>query len=208
MMEEASLFALPEGMRVEHIQITEQGLIIEVEASRPTSCCPLCAHPSDSIKTHYRRVLRDAPCTGRQVQLVLTVRKFYCRNSYCSQKVFTERLPAFVEPWARMTIRCSQHITSIGLATCGKGGARLAARLGIQTTRPTILRRIMGLPDVSGGSVVYLGIDDFSFRRGYRFGTILVNLFLPVRTLLPLRIRFPLRRSHFPRYAIVCYKQS
>ena len=44
------------------------------------------------------------------------------------------------------------------------------------TTRPTILRRIMDLPEVSAGSVVYLGIDDFSFRRGYRFGTILVNL--------------------------------
>ena len=29
-MEEASLLSLPEGMRVEHIQITEQGLVIEV----------------------------------------------------------------------------------------------------------------------------------------------------------------------------------
>jgi transposase len=64
MMEEASLLSLPEGMRVEHIQITEHGLVIEVKAAHPTSCCPLCAQTSDSIKTHYRRVLRDAPCEG------------------------------------------------------------------------------------------------------------------------------------------------
>src|SRR3989440_4791072 len=34
----------------------------------------------------------------------------------------------------------------------------------------------MSLPHPPASSVVYLGIDDFSFRRGYRFGTILVNL--------------------------------
>jgi hypothetical protein len=91
------------------------------------------------------------------------MRKFSCRNPYCERKVFAERLPDLVKPFARMTIRYCQQITSIGLATCGKGGARLAVRLGIQTTRQTILRRIMALPDVAPGSVLYLGIDDFRF---------------------------------------------
>jgi len=75
-----------------------------------------------------------------------------------------------------MTLRYGRQITSIGLATCGKGGARLAARLGIRTTRQTILRRIMALPDFPAESILFLGIDDFSFLRGRRFGTILVNL--------------------------------
>src|SRR2546429_1904988 len=159
-MEGSALLHLPEGMLIDQFHITENGLVIEVVATHPTSCCPLCSQRSSSIQSHYRRVLRDAPCAGRRVQLFLTMRKFYCRNALCERKVFTERLPAFVEPWARMTIRHCQQLTDIGLATCGKGGTRLAARLGIQTTRQTILRRIMNLPDVAMGSVVFVGIDD------------------------------------------------
>ena len=120
--------------------------------------------------------MRDAPCAGRRVQLVLCVRKFFCRNPLCERKIFTERLPELVGPWAKMTIRYCQQLTSVGLATCGKGGTRLAARLGMQTSRQTILRHIMALPDPPVGSILYLGRDDFAFRRGYRFGTILVNL--------------------------------
>jgi transposase len=175
-MEGTPLLPLPEGMHIDQIQVTETGLMISVVATHPTSCYPLCALASSSIKGHHRRSLRDVPCGGRQIQLTLTVRKFYCRNPLCERKVFTERFPDFVEPWARMTMRHGKQITCIGLATCGKGGTRLAVRLGLHTSRQTLLRRIMDLPDPPVGSILYLGIDDFSFRRGCRFGTILVNL--------------------------------
>src|SRR6266852_8682446 len=153
-MEGSALLHLPDGMLIDQIHITENGVVIEVVATHPQSCCPLCSQTSVSIHSHYRRILRDAPCSGRRVQLFLTMRKFYCRNPLCERKIFTERLPAFVEPWARMTIRSCEQITSIGLATCGKGGVRLAARLGMQTSRHTILRHIMDLPDASLKSVV------------------------------------------------------
>lgn len=80
---------------------------------------------------------------------------------------------AFVEPWARVTTRLYQSVQAIGLATSGMLGARLTDRLGIQTCWMTILRRIMALPTEP---VVELGIDDFSFRRGRKFGSILVDM--------------------------------
>ncbi len=90
-MEGTSLLSFPEGMQVSHIQITENRIIVEVIATTPTSCCPLCSEPSSSIHCHYRRTLSDVPCAGRRVQLFLTVRKFSCCNSYCERKVFAEK---------------------------------------------------------------------------------------------------------------------
>jgi hypothetical protein len=55
-------------------------------------------------------------------------------------------------------------------------GRRVTDRLGIQTCRTTILRRIMALPTLPVEHVSELGIDDFSFRRGRNFGTILVDM--------------------------------
>ena len=87
-----------------------------------------------------------------------------------------ERLPAFVLPWARLTVRLCEADQSLGLATCGELGTRLAERLAIQTSPTTILRRIMVLPTAAREQVLELGIDDFSFRRGRKFGTILVDM--------------------------------
>src|SRR5437762_11041551 len=109
-MDATLLFSFPEGMLIEEIQATETSLSLTVRATHPTSCCPLCGRVSSSIHSHYQRKLKDASCAGRQVQLTLTVRRFYCRNRLCERKVFTERLPRFVEPWARMTIRLREHL--------------------------------------------------------------------------------------------------
>jgi hypothetical protein len=85
-------------------------------------------------------------------------------------------LPTFVKPWARVTLRLFEAVQAIGLATSGELGTRLADRLSFHTSPTTILRRIMALPAHSSPQVSLLGIDDWSFRRGRQFATILVDL--------------------------------
>lgn len=175
-MEGTAFFPLPEGLRITEIHREEAALTVKVLSERASARCPLCGEESAEAHSHYQRRLKDMPSIGQTVQIHLTVHKFFCRNPACQRKIFTERLPAFVEPWAQMTLRLKQAIQAIGLSTSGSLGTRLAARLGIATSWMTILRRIMQLPTEASVTVTALGIDDFSFKRGRKFGTILVNL--------------------------------
>src|SRR5262249_1842774 len=94
----------------------------------------------------------------------------------CARKIFVERLTPFAQPRARVTQRLYQIVQVIGLATGGRVGVRVTNRLEKKNSRHTILRPIMGLPTQPAVQVTQIGIDDFSFRRGRKFGTIVVDL--------------------------------
>ena len=170
------LFSLPKGVEVTSIEVTENGLIISAASTQPSACCPLCSSAATRVHSHYTRTIADLPCAGQHVRLLLQVRKFFCEVSTCTRKIFAERLTPFIEPWARVTTRQYQSVQTIGFATGGMLGVRVTDRLGIQTCWMTILRRIMALPTVPIEQVSELGIDDFAFRRGSKFGTILVDM--------------------------------
>jgi transposase len=168
--------ALPNGLAVTEIEIIDEVLTLTAVSVQMHPCCPLCGVCASRVHSHYTRSIIDLPCAGQRVCLLVCVRKFFCQVSTCARKIFAERLTPFAQPWARVTQRLYQIVQVLGLATGGRLGVRVTDRLGIQTCRTTILRRIMALPTEPVGLVSELGIDDFSFRRGRKFGTILVDM--------------------------------
>jgi transposase len=172
----ASLFLLPENLAVEAVYPTRKRLIIQVFCTMKSASCPLCQRASERIHGRYERTVADVPCGGRLVTLALTVRKFFCQTPDCPRLIFTERLPDLVQPSARMTNRLSEVLQTIGFATCGELGERLIPKLGMSASGPTLLRRMRTRSCPAPASVRILGIDDWSWKKGMTYGTILVDL--------------------------------
>ncbi|TMD63825.1 MAG: ISL3 family transposase [Chloroflexi bacterium] len=175
-MSSSPLFPLPQGLCMTSVSETADEVVVCVTSQRESSPCPQCSISSSAIHSFYRRHPQDLPCVGRPIRLILTVRKFFCRNPNCHRKVFTERLPDFIVVSSRLTKRLRTGVQEIGFETSGKGGERLGDKLGMPTSDVTVLSSLFLVPLPEIGPVRVVGVDDWSGLRGKRFGTILVNL--------------------------------
>jgi len=164
-MERSPFLPLPEGMVIGQVEIAEAQLTVEVISTQPLARCPGCGSPSDHVHSQYQRTVHDVPCGGRRVILRLCVRKFFCRMPTCHRKVFAERLPDLVQPWARVSNRLLEELKALGLAASAEVNERLAPRLGMRVKAPTLLRYLRAIPLPDDAPVRVLGIDDFGATR-------------------------------------------
>ena len=172
----AALFLLPDTIAVEAVYPTKSRLTLQISCTLQSASCPLCQQLSERIHGKYGRTVADVPCGGRRVTLALTVRKFVCGTPDCPRKIFTERLSDLVQSYARMTNRLALALQILGFATCGQLGERFAPKLGMQVSGPTLLRRMRTCSYAPPASVAVVGIDDWAWKKGATYGTILVDL--------------------------------
>ena len=178
------------GVQVDGVKFQDNRWLVSAFGSG-TRSCPCCGASSTSRYSWHVRQLQDLPIQGVPVTLKLQVGRWRCRNEQCARKTFVEKLSATATPFERRTRRVAELVRLFGHAAGGQVSERLLARLAMPASDNTILRQLKRHVGASGvvSPIRVAGIDDWTWRNGFTYGTIIVDLerrnvvdVLPVRS--------------------------
>lgn len=167
----------PAGLVLVRLEPAPGEVAVIARSPSQASNCPSCGTASRAVHSRYRRVLSDLPSHGHAVRIHLQVRRFRCGRPDCRQRIFAERLDdSIARPFARRTTRLERIVHHVGLALGGRPGQSLARRLLLPVSRDTLLRVVRHHALCWAAPPRIVGIDDWAWKRGHRYGTIVCDL--------------------------------
>lgn len=149
-----------------------EGITLHRRATRKTASCPEYFTHSNSVHSYRRRRIQYLPSSGKSLWLIFAIRQRYCRNSSCSRKIFAESLAPVAEPQKQSSTLQQNLQHQLGLIA----GRQAAVASGKQINADTLLRRVVQAPEQTENRTRHIGIDEWAWHRGHRYGTLIVNL--------------------------------
>ena len=109
-----NVFLLPDPSALALLDVTldapTRTLTAVARTTSPEARCPICQQLSSKVQSRYVRTLADLPCSGQRVRWLVHVRRFWCLNTACERKIFTDTTVALVWRQKELSTRnCSAN---------------------------------------------------------------------------------------------------
>ncbi|MGW6738080.1 transposase [Streptomyces sp. NPDC055013] len=150
--------------------------------------------------------MNERPLGQRRVIVRLRVRRYFCDRKNCSRKTFVEHVLGLSERHRRSSTGLTGWLRSTAVELGGRPAARLCRRLRLVAGRTRLLR-LLTAPTVPDRAPQVLRVDEFAFRKGCTYGTVLVDVAAGrVVDVLPDRTSgtFAARLTEHPGAEIIC----
>lgn len=116
-------------------------LYLHCEITCKQKQCKYCGQMSTSVHSKYIRTISDLPIQQYQVKLIISVPKFFCKNSACTHKTFAYPL-RFAEYNSLRTKRLDEYIYQVGLKNSSLDAKAQISSSHVKVSNNTILRVI------------------------------------------------------------------
>lgn len=160
------------NVQVEKVEYRSDMIVFHALYDINKSLCPCCGHFEHTLKGKKTRRLRMVPLGNKPAILSVQVDRLKC--SLCSH-VWWPQL-SFVQGKKRVTVSFERYIVNLmNFATIEHVSKFLGVSWGlVKGIHKKYLQNEYRVPNL--GTIQYIGVDEFSIRKGHEYMTIFINL--------------------------------
>lgn len=153
-----------DNFEIKNIEYDENKVSIILKSTSLTAKCTCCHCESTKVHSKYMRQVLDLPMIDKYTKLGIVTRRFFCTNTECKRKIFSEEFNGFISRYKRITERLLKYLINISLTQSSNQAHRVINKL-IPVSASSILRIAKNYKVTVKYDAEYIGIDDFSFKK-------------------------------------------